>query len=309
MAVVKKDRPSGDDEAPAKRKATKKSDEVIAAFQLPTEMTEPANTLSSVLALIYGERKIGKTSLAAQFPDALILAFEIGYKGLRVYKHDIDSWLTAKAAVKAIKKDKRFKTVVLDTVDLAYKYCEADFCKRNAIDDPSDMEWGRGWRGIKKEFEGLLTSIAATGKGVIMLAHSEEKEIRPRKGEPYDRIQAIMSKAAREITEGMVDIWAYYQFDGQRRVLTILGDDHIAAGHRFGERFRTPDGTRLRNIDMGNTEQEAYKNFVLAFNNKYTPKDDDDLASEDPEPDDEEEEVVEERPRRSLKKKTLKRSK
>jgi hypothetical protein len=296
MAVIKKERGAGD-ERPAKRRAEKVS-EADSTFVLPTEQTEPVTTLSSALIFIFGERKIGKTSLAAQFPNALVLAFETGYKGLRVYKSDIADWTSAKLALRAIKKDKSFKTIVVDTGDLAYKYAEAAACKKLGIDDPSEEEWGRGWRAVRKEFEGWLTSLTATGKGVIVLSHSHEQEVRQRGGVTYDRIMPTMAKAAREIVEGMVDVWAYYQYDGTRRVLTILGDDHIAAGHRFGERFRTPEGLRVRQIDMGESEQEAYRNFVACFSNKYTPPTPEDLAVD--------EEPEEETDRPVRKKKTLK---
>lgn len=88
----------------------------------------------------------------------------------------------------------------------------------------------------------------------------------------------------RELVEGSVDIWAYYTYDKRRRVLQILGDDHVSAGHRLEGRFLTPDGRPIRRIDMGGSAKQAYRNVTDAFNNRYVPK----KASDIDEPEEEE---------------------
>ncbi len=280
MAVrVSKDRPDSDDK-PKKFKAPKTGG---LDLSLPTEATDPITDLGGIMILIHGERKIGKTSLATMFGKTMLLAFEVGYKGLRVFARDVPDWDHARGYLRLLRKDKSYKTVVIDTADIAYALCDLWVCKKNGIDDIAEMEWGKGWRALRKEFETFLTDLVKTGKGVIILSHSQEREVKTRSGETYDRIMPTMAKAAREIIEGMADLMAYYQYDGERRILTIEGDDHITAGHRFEERFRTPDGQRIRHIDMGSSRQEAYKNFVAAWTNKYEPEDEDDLVQDEEE--------------------------
>ena len=49
--------------------------------------------LSGYITYIFGAAKIGKTSLAAQAPDCLLLAAERGYNGLSgIIAQDITSW-------------------------------------------------------------------------------------------------------------------------------------------------------------------------------------------------------------------------
>jgi hypothetical protein len=74
----------------------------------------------------------------------------------------------------------------------------------------------------------------------------------------------------------MVDIWACFQYDGRRRVLTVVGDDHVAAGHRFADHFRTPDGRPLRHIYMGRSAKEGFANLMAAWNNEFEPHKDSD---------------------------------
>ena len=291
MAVVKKLR--GGDDKPTKRKAKTVLDEAAEAYVLPTAMSEPVTDIGQALILIHGERKIGKTSMAARAPKNLLMATEMGYKGLRLIPEDIEDWRKAEVVRRALKKDKTFKTVTLDTVDILYKLCEAQTCRDLGIKDLGDEDYGKGWRENRKRFEAYLNGLAATGKGVILISHSTEQEISKRGGDTYTRITSSMAKQAREIVDGLVDIWGYFCYDGSRRVLVIQGDDHIAAGHRFEERFRTPDGRVLRQIDMGRSPAEAWANLVAAFHNKFEPTHDDDVV--------EEEEDAEDRPRKKTK--------
>jgi hypothetical protein len=277
MAVVKRERA---DEEPRERKKFKAPKSEPVDFVLPEDKTEPISDLGGAVILITGEKKIGKTSLANQFGKNLVLAFEVGYKGLRIFKSDVPNWDTARAALKVLRKDKHYTTVTVDTADKSFTQCDAWVCRRLGITHPSEEDWGKGWAAIRKEYTDWIDGLTYTSKGVILISHSQEREVKKRGGESYDRIMPTMPKQAREIVEGLVDIWCHYQYDGDRRILTILGDDHISAGHRFTERFRTPDGVPIRNIDMGRSPEEAYRNFKAAWHNKYEPEFDEDLAQD-----------------------------
>jgi hypothetical protein len=251
------------------------------------DLTEPSDRLEDYIVLLTGEKKIGKTSLANMFGDAsYFLAFEVGYRGLRLRRTNIGrtEWKTAKQAVvafrKAIDAGKTIGPVVVDTVDKAYEACEAYICDKLAIKHLADEEWGKGYMECKKEFDRWISDLSQLGVGLILISHSQEKEITTRDGNKYDRVMPTMSKQARQIIEPLVDIWTYYSYDGRNRVLVIEGDDHISAGHRLTERFRTPDGKPIRSISMGSSAKEAYKNLMLAFNNEYEGPD----GNEDDEP-------------------------
>lgn len=278
MAIVRKDKA---DDAKVRRPKRDKKEKVDVDADLPDEKTEPIDELGNAVILITGEKKIGKTSLAAQFGENLVFAFEVGYKGLRIYKKDVPDWDTARALVKKIRKSERYDTVTIDTAEKSFKRCEEYSNKQLGIAHASEEEWGKGWANIRTNYEGFIDSLTHSGKGVLLISHSQEKEVKKRNGDVFDRVVSSMPKQAREIVEGIVDIWCYYGYEGDRRVLYIQGDDYIQAGHRFSERFRTPNGVAIRRIDMGRNEREAYKNFVAAWNNKYVPDDDDDLMADD----------------------------
>jgi len=222
--------------------------------------------------LVFGDKKVGKTSLAAQFPDALFLMTEPGARALPVYQIAILDWRMFRDTLKLLRtpEGKRFQTIVVDTVDLLFKMAETYACQKLGIAHPSEEDWGRGWSAVRDEFTAQMQVLLNIGKGVILISHATEREIKTRSGTKYDRIQPTMSNQARDIVEGMVDIWAYYTYEGTQRVLQIRGDEHIMAGNRLQENFRY-NGKEVREIHMGSSAQEAYRNLVACFANKYKP--------------------------------------
>lgn len=266
MAVVRKQKPGVTSSSNRPRRS---SDD----YELPAVKSKPKTAIGDYIILLFGEKKIGKTMLSAQFPDAVHAMWEPGGKALEIYQSEFADWGTFKKAVTKLRTDTRFKTVVIDTVDLAFKAADAYACAKLAIDDPADEEWGKGWRAIRKEFERQIHRLISAGKGVIFISHAVEREIKTRRGSSSHRLVSTMPRQAAEIIEGLVDVWACFSYDGDQRVLIIGGDEDVSAGHRLDGRFNWR-GEAIRKIPMGQSAEEGYKNFVAAFNNKLNPNPD-----------------------------------
>jgi len=246
-------------------------------FVLPDEPSEPAEDLKDYSILLYGEKKIGKTTLTSQFENAFHIMTEPGGRALRIYQKPATTWPEFKGWVSAIVKESkkakpRFGTVIVDTIDNAYKFCFEWVCKvKLGVEHPSDEEWGKGWQAIADEFNAVMNRLLSVpNMGKIFISHSKEIEMKTRLGKKYDKIMPTMKSQASQIIEAVVDIWAYYAYDGERRVLLIEGDDHVAAGHRLENHFRFPNGDPVREIPMGRSPKEAHRNFVAAFNNELS---------------------------------------
>ena len=84
---------------------------------LPSERSMPTANLSQQTILIYGPPKIGKSSFASRFPEALFFECEPGLNQLPVFKVPTYTWEDFLAAGKLVASgNHRFKSVVLDTV-------------------------------------------------------------------------------------------------------------------------------------------------------------------------------------------------
>lgn len=231
-------------------------------FRLPTEPTKPETELGRYSMLLYGLEKIGKTSLAAMFPDAFFLLCESGAKALSLFGEKVHTWREFLGWLDSLDAaPSRFKTVVVDTVDLAFKFCENAVCQRLGIEHPSEEEWGKGWGAVRNEFALAMLRLVNGPRGVVFISHATEKELKRKSGSSSHRIIPTMPGQARGVLEPMVDIWAYYQYnDDGGRILTMCGDDSIAAGHRCKDNF-----VGVQSIDMGKSAEEGYRNYLAAF--------------------------------------------
>lgn len=237
---------------------------------LPTVKSKPSQNLADFLIFIYGEKKIGKTTFASNFPNALHLFFEPGGKGLETYAVEMSGWADFLKILELLATDAGdpFENVVVDTVDLAYNMCFEFVCKREFMEHPSDNnDFGKSWGLIKKEFVDRMTALTKLGKGVVLLSHAKESEIKTRMHGVWTKIIPSLPNQAVEFITGAADMNAYYGYYGGERRLVIDGSDNIEAGCRLKYNFRTPTGEKIVSIPMGNSDEEAYENVLLAFNN------------------------------------------
>lgn len=243
-------------------------------FTLPTEKNSPSDSLSDYSILLYGAKKIGKTSFASQFPGALFFSTEPGTKALSVYSVEVGTWADFLGYIKALETGKqKYGTIVIDTVDLAYEACFQSVCRKEGIEHPQDLAYGKGWNLVLTTFRNAIMRLfhLPGNPGIVFISHDTEKEFEDREGQKFDRIQPTMAKQALGVVEALVDLIISYQYDGRKRIAKILGDETIVAGCRLQEdglRFIAKDGNPVEAIPMGSSSKEAFQNFLAAFNNE-----------------------------------------
>lgn len=239
-------------------------------FVLPTEPNKPINDWRRYAYLIYGEKKIGKTSLFSEVKGSLFLQFDKAQLSLPVIEIVMTSWRLFRESLRAIEKTKKlpYPMVVIDGVDIMYQMCMKHVCAEMGIDHPADGTYGKGWDGVKREFSDAVDRLLKLPCGVAFIAHSTHKEIELRDGRTIERMVPAMSKQADSIVNGKVDGWFCYDYVGEQRVLVVSGRENVNAGHRIRGHFMTTDGKALKDISMGRSSAEAFHNFMAAFDNE-----------------------------------------
>ena len=176
------------------------------AIALPTAKSKPSLDLSSKTTLVYGPPKIGKSTFASRFPNALFFECEPGLGELEVFKVPTYSWADFLAACKLVAAgDHPFKTIVVDTVDNAFKFCSEHICAQQKIDYEGDLEHGKGWAFVKNEWHRVLTRLASLPYGLVLISHAVDKQIKTRT-EEYTKTQPSLPDRARNVVLGLVDI-------------------------------------------------------------------------------------------------------
>jgi len=217
---------------------------------LPTEKTPPKASLSDLTVLAYGPSKIGKSTFCSEAEGALFLATEAGLNNLDVYQVPIATWEELLNACKALAEGKHaFKTVILDTVDNAYRMCAEHMCQKFKIEHESDLGYGKGYALVNNEFYRVLNKLALQPYGLFLISHSQEREIETRTGK-LTRVVPTLPEKARKIVIGMVDVILFCDLevgpgpDGkpvQKRVLRSKPNVNYDAGDRTGRLPETID--------------------------------------------------------------------
>ena len=133
---------------------------------LPTEASKPVTELGKQTILLYGSPKLGKSSFASKAPGSLFFECEPGLNHLEVFKVPTYSWEAFLEACKLVAKgDHNFKTIVIDTVDNAFKMCSDYVCAKHGIEYEGDMGHGKGWALVKNEWHRVLTRLAMSVNG------------------------------------------------------------------------------------------------------------------------------------------------
>ena len=186
--------------------------------------------------------KTGKTTTAAKFPKALLLAFETGYLAIPgIMAQPINKWAEFKQVLKQLKDEKaheQFSNIIIDTSDIAYDLCEKYVCNQNGVSAINEIPYGQGWSKASKEFDEALRSIPQMGYGLVLISHSQDKTFKDETGEEYNQIVPTLANRPRLIVDRMSDIIGYahpvQEEDGSTHtVLYMRGTPRFVAGSRF----------------------------------------------------------------------------
>ena len=146
--------------------------------------------------VIYGPNGIGKTALAAGFPTPSFFDTEDGstHQDLaRIQTPDEPSLFEALRALSS-EEHHPYKTLVIDTIDVAEKFNRERVLKRHRMKNIEDFGYGKGWTYLREEFDaflvGCLDAFIRHGMHVIAIGHSTVRRIQPPGlSDAYDRYE------------------------------------------------------------------------------------------------------------------------
>lgn len=250
---------------------------IAQAYALPSQPSEIATEMHAYSYLIYGRKKIGKTSLAAEFANPIFLCSEPGTKAISVREVAVKSWEEALGYLEELEKAPAdyCSTVVLDIIDYFYDFASDFICAEasreagRTIAYPGDAnDYGKTWARLKAEYRNYLMRLLRLGKGVVFISHDTEKEVENYEGEKIERMQPSMADRPLSIIEGLVDIIGYYFYAKSQRFLRISGSETVMAGCRCEQNFKG-----IKTVSMGSNPREGYGNLVAAFDDNQKDPD------------------------------------
>lgn len=214
--------------------------------------------------LIYGEPKVGKTTLAGSFPRSVVIACppaeatslaalpsasEIQVLGAKTWEDFVS------AIEMAVRKPKNedFDTIIVDNITPAYQMCVDYTVSKQSRPIISEATWTAANREMMAALDKLF--LTNKDKNVIVVAHNR----REKEGETVRIFPDFGESLARKIT-GRVNALFYYRQRGGKRELVTTATPGIDSGSRYEMPKSILDPTAQQILDLLEIYKQKVKN-------------------------------------------------
>lgn len=124
---------------------------------------------------IWGQSMSGKTYLARQFPNPLIINTDGNAKKVTTPSIEVYDFETFIKVIEEIEQGKHdFKTIIIDLVDDIKTMLQNYVCKKHNVEDEGDVAYGKGHRDVKMTWQKLMLRLNKLPYNVIFISHIME---------------------------------------------------------------------------------------------------------------------------------------
>lgn len=186
--------------------------------------------------IVYGPEGIGKSTMAAQFPQPVFLDTEGSTKEMDVARVDgISNWgAVIDAATYVIEHPDVCKTLIIDTMDWAELFAINRICEVNHKASLEDFGYGKGYVYLQEEVKkllDLLDKVVAKGVNVVLTAHAKMRKFeQPDEAGAYDRWEMKLSKQVGPMIKEWADMVLFANY--KTRVVDVDGTKKAQGGKR-----------------------------------------------------------------------------
>lgn len=216
---------------------------------LPENKRRTVESINKKVIWLYGAPFSGKTYLANEFPDPIMLNTDGNIKFIdapyiaikdivtvegRITKRQL-AWDVFKDAINELeKKQNDFKTIVVDLVEDTYEYCRLYMYDKLGIEHESDDSF-RAWDKVRTEFLSTIKKLMNLDyENIIIISHEDtSKDIMKKSGDKITSIKPNINDKCANKLAGMVDIVARVIADDDDRKLSFKTSEVIFGGGRL----------------------------------------------------------------------------
>lgn len=170
------------------------------------------------------ERKLGKTAQAVRFPKPYYLRFEQGINAIAGIPYAaLTKWSDFKKIRKQLTNPKTieqakslYQTIIIDTTDVAIKWCEKYVCGMQGVERLNDGNSGFGlWKEYENEWFNEFNTLLNSGYTLVFIAHSESRKFNnPVTGEEYEQLYPKGDKRTIDLIIDAADLIGYVKSNG-----------------------------------------------------------------------------------------------
>jgi hypothetical protein len=213
--------------------------------------------------VLFGTPKIGKSTFAANIPNAIFLDVEGGTGHLnvtRVKRDMLSTWTDVCAVLDGLLvQEHQFGAVVLDTADFLEKVLQTQAAAEHDAKTFAKIGYGKGdvsvanmWREVTQKLDALRER---RGMAIILIAHETVKKVtEPEADSSYDRFTLALAPKSTELIEAWADVILFAKVEvytskkkeGLKEKVTAVEGDRVlmtrdTPHHLAGNRYNLPE--------------------------------------------------------------------
>ena len=203
--------------------------------------------------IIYGESKIGKSTLAAAAPDSLLIAVEDRVRHIQASKTEIlKSFEEVMEVFEYLMAGTSYRSVIIDSIDWFLPLLHEYVCRKKGFrslydDSNKETNFGRGIKihaceGWKMFLQNCDILRLEQNMNIILVAHSAIEKISPPDSDAYDRYTiSRLDKSETAILVEWCDIIGFYNRE------TLIKKEDAGFGKKTGKAVNI-EGRRILNL-------------------------------------------------------------
>lgn len=126
---------------------------------------------------VWGQSMSGKTFLARQFPNPVILNTDGNGKKVDTPSVEVNDFETFVEALKELEKgDHTFETIIIDLVDDIKTMLEIYVMEKYGIEALADAPYGKAFSDVKTTWKTLMVRLSQLPYNVVFVSHITEKQ-------------------------------------------------------------------------------------------------------------------------------------
>ena len=143
-------------------------------MELPTKVIK-STTVNPSLLTVFGQSKVGKTTMLSKLNNCLIIDTEKGTKYVDALKVQVNNSADLKNTVRALKEsDSQYNYLALDTIDNVVSWFEKDVARDNNVDSFAKIPFGDGYNQVRTRVMNMITALMDCCDHVIIIGHRKK---------------------------------------------------------------------------------------------------------------------------------------
>ena len=149
-------------------------------MELPTTVIK-STTVNPSLLTLFGQSKVGKTTMLTKLNKCLIIDTEKGTKYVNALKVQVDNSDQLKHLIGSLQNKKEmekdgitYNYIALDTIDNVVSWFEKDIARENNIDSFAKIPFGDGYNQVRNRIMAMISALMECCEHIVIIGHRKK---------------------------------------------------------------------------------------------------------------------------------------